>query len=85
MPDKAGDRFTDKKRKTYELIHDPKDGHLRPRTVKGANEVTVKGANNKNPLVAILTLIITVAVEKVGHLGYEGLRWTWDKITKWKK
>lgn len=77
MPDKAGDRFTDKTGKTYELRPDPQDGHLRP--------VTVKGANNKNPLVAILAPIIMMVFAAVGHLAYEGLRWTWVKITRWKQ
>ena len=70
MPDKAGDRFRDMKGATYELRPDPQGGHLRP--------YTVKGANNRNALAAILAATITPIV--VG-----GLRWIWNKITKRKK
>ena len=69
MPDKAGDRFTDKIGKTYELRPDPQDGHLRP--------VTVKGAHN-NWLAAILAAIMIPVIVK-------GLRWIWSKITKREK
>lgn len=70
MTDKAGDRFKDKTGKTYELRPDPQGGHLRP--------VTVKGANNKNALTEILATIMTVVV--VG-----GLRWIWNNIFKRKE
>lgn len=51
MPDKAGDRFTDKTGKTYELRPDPKGGHLRPYAAKDGN-----------PLNKILTEMITPIV-----------------------
>jgi len=77
MSDKTGDRFTDKMGKSYELRPDPKGGHLRP--------YTVKDANHKNVLAAILTPIITVAVVGVVGVVGGGLRWMWDKITKRNK
>jgi hypothetical protein len=80
MPDKAGDRFTDKKGRGYELRPDPKGGHLRPITLEGPNNKnplpTMKGP--KNPLAAPLAAIMAMAV-------WEGLRWIWNKITKRKK
>jgi len=71
MPDKAGDRFTDRKGRTYELRPDPKGGHLRPYTIGG-----------KNP---ILTGMVMMAAAAVVHIAYEGLRWMWDKIARRKK
>jgi len=51
MPDKAGDRFTDKTGKTYELRPDPQGGHLRPYTVKNPN-------CGEHPLTPVITTVV---------------------------
>ena len=53
MSDKAGDRFTDKSGKSYELRHDSKGGHLRPYTMKD-------GESGSSLFAAVAALLCTV-------------------------